>query len=911
MTNDQRQVTKIHPFAFRLYLSLLTLIAFGLRVQGLSTQPLWGDEGYSVYAAVLPLREMLAATAVDIHPPLYYALLHGWFGLLGPGAESARFLSVVFGTLLVPLIYVFGRHILRSERGGLIVAAVATVAPMAIYYSQEVRMYSLVTTLGLASTFFFTRTLSGEKKARLPYILVSALALYANYYAAFILLAQVVYLLIRYRGRLPLFKSLLWIALLYLPWIAYAGSKLATYVQDKREADADLPLGLARFLWAHAAAFSVGHVSQAWLLPLATVFAVIALLGLWNLSRRQSVGAIWIGAYLLVPLLLGWGVNRLFPFNPRYFERTLLLAAPAWWTLIGAGLLWLWRKRIMVGVGASMLVLAISAAGLLDFYTVPRYAKVDYRPLLAEVTARATPDDTLAASFEWQLGYYHAYLPAESRPQLFAVPGWGVGWGTNTEAMRADLTRFLERGAVWFPAHQALGHLWEDQAETILAQTGFPAVEQWYGPETKLTLTAPQAELLPGPTMNFGGVFEAQVELPAAAPFESGRGIIPLSITWTATVDHAEDYLITLKLVDVAGEIWAVRDVPLADEPLFAGQTVSARHGVLISAGTPPGNYTLKLSLTRQADERPLDILDSDGQPQGVAATLMPVTVIPPALPVGAAALAMQTETEANFNDRLILAGYSIGARQAKTGDLLPVNLFWQGRAAGLSNLITFVQIQNENGAVAVSERPPVYPATEWADGTLLRDVHRLRIPADLSAGTYTLAAGVLLPDKTRLATSAGDQVALGTLTVEARPHNFQPPQPQHPLSVDFGGRATLIGYDLEPSTGQSGNSLLLTLYWRGDAGFQREWAIFAHVIDAEGRIWGQRDQFPGDGHFPTPAWVTGETITDTRQIPLNADMPPGNYRVEVGLYDPMTFERLPVSTGEDAVLLDTSVMVE
>ena len=90
----------------------LILIGFGLRVHGLNVQPLWGDEGWSFYFAHMPPAEMLDKTAEDIHPPLYYLLLHAWLTLAGPGPEIARFLSVVFGTLMIAVGWVFVRGVL-------------------------------------------------------------------------------------------------------------------------------------------------------------------------------------------------------------------------------------------------------------------------------------------------------------------------------------------------------------------------------------------------------------------------------------------------------------------------------------------------------------------------------------------------------------------------------------------------------------------------------------------------------------------------------------------------------------------------------------------------------------------------------------------------------------------------------
>ncbi|MBM3134684.1 MAG: hypothetical protein FJZ89_05220, partial [Chloroflexi bacterium] len=54
----------------------ITLLALGLRLGRLTFQPLWWDEGTSVYFASQPLPDLTAATAADIHPPFYYLLLH-------------------------------------------------------------------------------------------------------------------------------------------------------------------------------------------------------------------------------------------------------------------------------------------------------------------------------------------------------------------------------------------------------------------------------------------------------------------------------------------------------------------------------------------------------------------------------------------------------------------------------------------------------------------------------------------------------------------------------------------------------------------------------------------------------------------------------------------------------------------
>lgn len=913
--------------------TFLTLVGFGVRLHGLSFQPLWWDEGWSFYAASLPLAEMVATTAEDIHPPFYYALLHGWLQITGPGAELARFLSVIIGTLLIPVGYCFGREIMgvtfeagirrggRGDQLGLATAVVMTIAPMAIYYSQEVRMYGLVTLLGLSSTLFLVQILRGRRGALWPYIMTATLTLYTMYYGVFILMVQGLYGLVRYRTLKPeirasIFKALMMVGLLYLPWVIYAGEKLASYVQGKTVIEADTPLTLPEFLRSYLTAFSLGHPSEAlqaytWV---AWGFVLVALLGWWFLrSQRRSLLVIF---YLFVPLLLGWLINLVNPFTPHFFERTLLVAAPAWWVLIAAGLVWLWRKQYLALTVMASLLLLINFVGLLDFYHIPRYEGDDYRPLLAKIAAIAAEEDVVLASYEWQLGYYEAYLP-QPRPRLYPVPEWGQIWGRNPAQMRSDLAELLKHN-VWFPAHQTLGRDWENRAETVVAELGYPTLLEWPNQSTKLSLIGGNRPTQPGPILNFAGKLQGEVRIPNSTEFESGRGIVPLEVSWRKLANLGSEHLVTLKLVDAAGDIWAARDsLPHAAQVSFTelaiGETLVDRHGLLIPAGTPPGRYDLRLSVTEDLSQRPLDILDQVGQPRGAEATLAQITVVPPKSPVSPEGLAVQIPAAWTFNDQLKLVGYSVGGWTAKTGDLLPVNLFWQSLASGLPELTMFVQLQDEAGqALALTERPPVYATTAWSKETLLRDLHKLRLPATMPPGAYKLAAGVLLPDKTRLPTSEGDQVILGEIKVESRPHNFERPQPQVSLDANFSGSASLIGYDLDrPEDLSPGDTLTLTLYWRGEAGFDRSWTVFAHIVDAEGRIWGQRDQLPGDGAFPTTSWVPGEYIADTRQISLNLDTPSGTYFIKVGLYDSSTpnFERLPVDEG-DAVTFETPIRV-
>ncbi len=923
---NQRQPPLTHrpglPLA--VWALLFSLIGFGLRMQRLDFQPLWGDEGWSFYFASLSLPDLLALTAADIHPPLYYLFLKGWLFLLGTGPEEARLLSVMVGVLLIPVLSILGQR-LFDARVGAAAGAVTAVMPLAVYYSQEVRMYGLVTLLGALATYFLIR--AGQFPSRHPfwnrwglaYVFTLAAALYTMYYAAFLFLCQFLYLgAVRLRRERLLWQAVYRVLLLftsvvflYLPWVFYISTRLPAYIQNKRDVEGYVALNIIRFLGDHLVAFSLGHLPPLLRLYvwMALPFVLMAALGFMGVLYERRKQAIILYLYLFVPLFLGYLVNQVFPFTPPFFERTLLLAAPAYWLLIAAGLVWLWDWQYLLVGTAVVTILIATVICLISFYTLPRYPNSDYRPLLKEVAARATPEDTLLASYQWQLGFYQAYLPPP-RPRFFVVPGWGQGWAgaAGRERRMNDLQALLAgTPRLWFPAYQAAGHLWEDEAEMTLVDLGYPALLQWYSPEIKLTLVGAAADrLAEAPGTNF----EDELKLLAAGVgqgrYEAGRGIIPIELTWQKRQNLGSEHRVSLRLVDAAGRTWASRDShPRAGQAFFTdlalNESLPDRHGLLVSAGTPPGRYRLLLSVQRVADARPMDRLDDAGQPQGVELLLAEVEVIDPDPAVGPAALPVQVATDAQFGRTARLVGYSLGDGPFKAGETLPLNLFWLSLADQPEPLRVSLQLLAVSGETAAAyEAEPIRPASEWWPGFILRDPHDVPLPPTLPPGQYRLVVSLVRPGQPPLEVEGGSSLVLTTIKTTDRPRVFTPPDPGLKLDASFNGQARLVGLDLPGQVIKAGETLPLTLYWQAAAPLGKNWTVFVHLVDGQGRIISQQDQVPGAGQFPTAGWLSGEYLADSYSLLIPADTPPGQaYTLEIGLYDVNDFSRLgPVVEG-------------
>jgi hypothetical protein len=87
----------------------------------------------------------------------------------------------------------------------------------------------------------------------------------------------------------------------------------------------------------------------------------------------------------------------------------------------------------------------------------------------------------------------------------------------------------------------------------------------------------------------------------------------------------------------------------------------------------------------------------------------------------------------------------------------------------------------------------------------------------------------------------------------------------------------------------------------------ERDYTVFTHLLGpynplTTGPLWGGHDSRPGGGTYPTTVWEAGEIVIDEYEIPIQADAPPGEYRLEVGMYHLATMERLPVLDDSGAV---------
>ena len=126
-----------------------------------------------------------------------------------------------------------------------------------------------------------------------------------------------------------------------------------------------------------------------------------------------------------------------------------------------------------------------------------------------------------------------------------------------------------------------------------------------------------------------------------------------------------------------------------------------------------------------------------------------------------------------------------------------------------------------------------------------------------------------------------------------------------------FGQQMHLLGYSYESQRLGPGEELRFTLFWQAQEPAENYWSVFAHLIGPDGALVAQDDKVPYDGVYPPDRWWPGQIVDDAYQIEIPAGAQPGEYHLQIGMYDWQTGERLDLFTESGAPLPDNQVRLE
>jgi hypothetical protein len=396
----------------------------------------------------------------------------------------------------------------------------------------------------------------------------------------------------------------------------------------------------------------------------------------------------------------------------------------------------------------------------------------------------------------------------------------------------------------------------------------------------------------------------------------SGQSLL-LELFWAPRERPSGDYAFSVRLLDERGTEWSPKgtrrpggfhEFPKT-QSWQPGEYARDVHVVDVLPGTPPGRYELRVTAFERETLIGLDALDGQGMPVGQSVALTTVTVTRPEHPPAPDELDATYRPNVLLGD-LTLLRLSLGRAQAAPGDPVHLTTFWRSERSPQSIYTVYADLVDNLGqtvaTLAFLPGAPQHATQRWRAGEVIRDQQIWTIPLHTPSGRYAI----------RFYAMDGKGQAHGPawlreidLEVVASERQTKVPTMAHSLMANFGDRATLLGYDLSPVLPQPGETLRLALYWRAEQEMQQSYKVFVHLLDAEGHILAQHDAVPANWTRPTTGWLPGEVIVDVHPLVLEADIPLGGYRLEVGLYDAESGVRLLVLSDagrivEDRVLL-------
>jgi len=268
----------------------------------------------------------------------------------------------------------------------------------------------------------------------------------------------------------------------------------------------------------------------------------------------------------------------------------------------------------------------------------------------------------------------------------------------------------------------------------------------------------------------------------------------------------------------------------------------------------------------------------------------------------------------------LSLVRYDVSQHIAAPGDTLDVSLYFRANRFLDADYSLSVMLFAQPTVESIAQSDLLlgewkYPSRAWLPGLMVRNDVRLHLPDDLPASrSYQLVARVwqgewpsgVAIDATDRAVTFNDTLILEDIPVLT---GDTPPPPPMTSDYHFADGIRLVGYDV-PRTVTPGESVTVNFWWATAQAIDRNLTQFIHLVPVDGAAedFIGFDRQPFDGAFPTADWPADMTVRDEWTLQLPDDMPPGDYRVQVGLYDATTIERAAVTNGDGTPIADNSI---
>jgi mannosyltransferase len=401
---DGMMTLKIKEKGHIIVLILLIIGGFCLRFYHLDYNSLWYDESFTFFAASHSLSGIwdiasnnagdLASVVLagEFNPPLFYSIEHCML-VFGESEFVLRFIPLLFGVLTIPVFYYIGKEFANKDVG-IVMAALLTVSPFHVFYSQEARAYTTMLFFFSLAFFFFLLTLrTNSMQSWILWGFFSALTLWTHYYTLIplALLGFYAFFWGLSQGR-DTVKQLYLYALALCTFILVC-LPLVPLLMNAHPARTAIPptLGVKGLLVAKQIVFSLSEYQ----LFLEGLFCVLFVIGIIFIGKNDKAKALLLVGLLGIPVLISIYLAETVPMDIRY----LFYLLPFFFLGISLSFVYLaelckFRNAFIILVVIFFLIQAPFLAVYYNTYFTT-YSKEDWRGIAHAIEQTSTRGDII------------------------------------------------------------------------------------------------------------------------------------------------------------------------------------------------------------------------------------------------------------------------------------------------------------------------------------------------------------------------------------------------------------------------------------------------------------------------------------------------------------------------------------
>lgn len=386
------QLSLVNFFRQNGFLLLLLLVATVLRLTNIGFNSLYQDEILTIGIAQSSWLECLS---VDVHPPLYFLLLHIWLKVFGEGEVVLRMFSALCGVATVGATYLLFRSWFEEQYGRLI-AIIVALSSFHIFLSHEIRAYTLLSFLSLVTLYFFTVYIQSFRiKPLILYIITAILCCYTHNLGVLVVFLSNCLFLIHFYSNILGNRLKPWIVangiivLFSIPWVIQAYKQWKWTVVEKWFPS----VSPARILSWINDFYGWDHTTGTICLSLLGIYGIIK--GFINKGHRRS--SIKIIGILLVQFVLVAVVSCTYT-TIAFGSRQVIQASFGFYGAVALSI-YLTKNPLMKTIIAS-LILAWLFLSCYQYYTAP--SKTEWKRAAQFILKNIGHNDAVIVP-EWEL----------------------------------------------------------------------------------------------------------------------------------------------------------------------------------------------------------------------------------------------------------------------------------------------------------------------------------------------------------------------------------------------------------------------------------------------------------------------------------------------------------------------------